>query len=115
MLAVVRRDAHVAEILGVQAAEIDAIAVRMRARHVVRLYSAHGAEQVLGGLGIEFVGRQLVRTRKQAKAFLRHDQVQITGLGTDGAVAVDNFHFVGCQHLEGDRAAMAAALFPGRA
>jgi len=67
---------------------------------------------VLGCLGVEFVGRQLVGTGQQPEAVLGDHIVHVTGLAAHRAIAVDGFHVVRHQYLEGNGAAMTAALMP---
>src|SRR6185503_14629939 len=91
VLAVRARDRRVLDGSFVEAARVDAVAVRMRARHVERLDAADRAERVLRGLGVELVSGECVRARKELEARLRHDQMKVAGSAADRAITIGNF------------------------
>ena len=94
----------------IEAAKIDAPAVRMRARLVKALDPANFAKKMLGRAGAEAIGRQGVCAAQQFKIGVRDNQVEIAGLRADRAVAVE--HFERRRDLDGEthRATVAAAL-----
>jgi len=93
----------------IEAAEIDAVAVGVGARHVERFHPAAAAEQVPGTAGIEAVLAEHLRAAQQAETSARHDQVQVTAHAADRAVTFTHRHACRGLHLEGDRAAVTAA------
>src|SRR5204862_7651334 len=75
----------------IQAARVDAVAIRARARHVERFAAAGRAEKMLRGSGVEGIARQEFLALKQPEARLGHDEMQIPRLGADGAIALGDF------------------------
>src|SRR5258706_1899233 len=51
----------------IETARVDAVTIRMRARHVERFDATGRAEQVLRGSGVECVGRQGISAPEQSK------------------------------------------------
>jgi len=101
-------DHHVLDRARVEAARVDAEAVRVRARHVEGLDAAHRAEQMLCDARIEAVGSQHFTAAHQGKPVGRHDQVQVAGLAADRAVAFGHPDPRGRQHLKPHSPAVAA-------
>jgi hypothetical protein len=64
---------------------------------------------VLRDAGIEAVDREEILTFEEPKMRFGHNQVQITGLGADRAVALGDGDLAGRENLEGYAAAVAAA------
>src|SRR5690349_4039260 len=63
----------------IEAAGVDAVAVRVRARNVKGLHATGPAEKMASGPSVESVLGEIIRAPQQAKARARHDQVQIAG------------------------------------
>src|SRR5688572_31003371 len=70
VLAVDLRDRHAGDGAFVQAARVDAEAVRVRARHVEGFHAAVPAKAVLRGAGIELVRGQRIFAGEQLEALL---------------------------------------------
>src|SRR5690606_12077694 len=94
---------------GVDAAGIDAVAVRVRARDVEGLHAADRAEEVLCGTGIERVAGQPVFSLEQSEPRLRHDEVQVRRATADGTVAIVHLGPLVRFNLEAHRPAVASA------
>src|SRR5262249_7813284 len=94
---------------GIEAARVDAEAVGMGARHVERFHAADRAEEVLRGAGVEGVSGEHIPAREQGEALRGHDEVQVTGLAADRAVALVHGDPGGGEDLETQAAAVAAA------
>src|ERR1700755_2319911 len=98
------------EFLRIETAEVHAVAVRMRARHIERLDPAHRTEQMLRRAGVEFVGADNVGTARELEVFLRDDQMQIAGLRAHRAIAIDELNLARRAHFKRNRAAVTSAL-----
>jgi hypothetical protein len=94
------RDGHVFDRARIEAARVDAEAVRVRARDVEGLDAAHRAEQVLGDTRIKGVRGQRVLTAEEGEAVGGNDQVQVAGLAADRTVALENTDSRRRDHLE---------------
>ena len=73
-------DADLLERSIVEAAQVHAVAVGVRARHVEGLDAAVPAEEVTSLSGVEGVGRERVLAPQQPEVLARHDQVQVAEL-----------------------------------
>src|SRR5689334_13608900 len=93
----------------VDAARVDAPAVRMRTRHVEGLGAAGRAEVVLRRAGVEGVQRQRLAALRDAEAVGGDDQVQEGGARAHGAVALVDVQLRGRVDFEAHAAAVAAA------
>src|SRR5262245_8853508 len=93
----------------VEATDIDVDLVRIRARDVERMYPAVAAERVLGHLGVELVGGQIVLAADELEQLPRHDQMQEALLAADRAVALGHTRKVG-----GDAKAHATTMASAR-
>lgn len=98
--------------LRVEAAHVHAIAVGVRARNIERLDTANLAERMLGDAGIEGVGRDVLGAAHEFQSGPRHDEMQITRLRADRAIALARFDVLWRLDLESHRAAMAAPMVP---
>ena len=94
----------------IDAACVDAEAVRVGSRHVKRFYPAGAAEQMAGDTGIEGVLDQVLLTAQQTEAAGRHDQMPIPAHRTDRAVTFLDHQRGRCVHRERHRAAMAVSV-----
>ncbi len=94
--------------LFIQAAQVDVHAIRVGAGDVKRLDATNTAKGMFGHATVKGVSLQLLLATQQSEVLLWHDQVQVTGLGTDGTVTVFDFNLFRCIHFKGDGAAMAA-------
>src|SRR4051812_34146004 len=94
----------------VQAARVHAVSVRMRARHVEGFDATYRTEQVARCAGVELVGGESGGIAQQPEMRGGHDQVQVTALSADRAVAVQNLDVGRSLHLESHPPAMAAAV-----
>ena len=99
--------------VGVERAQIDGPAVRVRARHVEGLHAAFRAEHVLRGVGSERVGRQALRPAFDPEIILLDEEMDKAGLGTDRAIARQGDDTVRQVGGKADLAAMALAVAPG--
>ncbi len=93
----------------VEAAGIDADLVRVRPRHIKRVHAAMPAKGVLGRVGVELIGRELLAALQQLELRGRHDQMQDALLGADRAVAFEQIGQVGA-HPKPHPAAMTTAF-----
>src|SRR4029453_17070750 len=91
-------DAGDADLAVVEAAQIDATAVGLRARHVEALHAADRAEMMFRRAGVEAVGRNLVRALNDAEALLLDDEMEIARFAADRAVALLGLDLGGGQH-----------------
>ena len=64
---------------------------------------------MIGHTRIESIRYQRVPSGNQAKARFGHDQMQITGQATDGAIAIVNFYLRWSLNLETHRSAVATS------
>ena len=104
--AIERLHRHRFDGVAVDAAHVDADPIRMRTRNVEGFHAADRAEEVLGDVGIERVGRQRIAAADQLEAVRRHDEVQIPELAADGAIAVRDLEVGRRDDLETNAAAM---------
>ena len=97
---------------GIEAAEVDAPAIRVGSGLVKALDPAGAAEQMLGCASAKSIGGQAVPALQQFEAIMWHIEVQIARLRADRTIAIEQFerrlHHDGKANL----AAMAAALQP---
>src|ERR1041385_4445217 len=94
----------------IKAARVDAVPVRMRARHVERLHAASRAEEMPRHAGVERVRGERILAPKQAEPRLRHDQMQVAGFGADRAVALGDLQSGWGLDFETDPTAVTTAL-----
>ena len=71
-----RENSHRLDGGSVQAPHVDAEAIRIGARHVIRFAAAIFAEVVLGNAGVERIGSQRVCALNQAKCGRRNNQMK---------------------------------------
>ena len=95
--------------LRVEAAHVDAVAVRVRARNIERFDAAGLAERVPGDAGIEGVNAQIFRSLEQLESGARYDEVQVARFRADRTVALAHLDVLGRFHFEPNRAAVAAS------
>src|SRR5690348_14241545 len=93
----------------INAPHIDAVAVRMRARHVKRFHAAMRAEQMPRGTGIEAVFGERILALQQPETRGWHDQMHEARHAADRAVALLHLRSRWRVHFETHAAAVAAA------
>ena len=71
----------------IQAAHVDAVAIRMRAWNIERFDAAARAEKMLGSAGIELIGGQGILSGNEFEARGRDYEMQISRFAANGAVA----------------------------
>lgn len=71
-----------------EAADVDVVAVGVRARNVEGFDATGLAKLVLCNFSVEGISGEVIFPLQQPKPGLRHNQVQVTGFSTDGTVAV---------------------------
>src|ERR1700744_440368 len=103
-VASVERDyRHGLDTAGIDAARIDADAVRVRARNVERFHAASRAEQVFCDARVEGVGRERISAAEQFEAIFRHYQMQKSDFAANRAVAFVHFDGCRCNYFEADQ------------
>ena len=73
---------------GVQAVDVDINPIGIGTWNIKRLDATNPAKTVLGHPTVKGVGLQLLLPGEQAELAAGNDQVQVTGFGTDRAIAI---------------------------
>src|SRR5512145_1087218 len=107
------RNIHLADGLRIDAAHVDAVAVRIRTRHIERLDAAHPAEKMPGDSGVERISRKKLRALNQGEARLGHDKMEIAALAAHRAVALARLDFRGRLDFKAHAPAVATSRMPG--
>src|SRR5580698_3192754 len=95
--------------VAVDAAHVDADAVRMRAGNVEGFYSACGAEKMLRDMRVEGIRGERFAAADQFESIGGYDQMQISVFAANRTIAVRHFQLRRRDHLEADSTAMTAA------
>ncbi len=80
-------DGYILDMPGIQAVNIYAEPIGVRARYIEGLDAAMSAEQMFCGAGVEAVGGQAILALQQVKVLLADDQMKKTGHPADRAIA----------------------------
>ena len=106
-------DDHALDRAGIEATRVDTEPVRVRARDVEGFYAADGAKQMLGRVRVEAVGGQDFAPAEKLETLGRDDEVKVSGLAADRAIAFGYPDIGGSAHFEAHAAAVAAAGVEG--
>lgn len=94
----------------IQAGEVNAPAIGMRARLVKAFDPANPAEQVFGSASAKAIGVQIILSLQQFELCVRDIEMQIAGARAYGTIAVEQFNTGRHLDSEADGAAVTAAL-----